>query len=153
MRFQNGIKSKNIFVFGNSGSGKSTLAAKIASYLSDARLTKKINFIDVSSSSTGSSDVLRSYSRVLGFSIMDYKNFNFNDNHKNNEEINVFDFSGDMNTCIAIRTMVVKDGRVYFQSGAGIVIDSNPDKEFEETIHKAQAINSAIDLAEKGLVK
>jgi len=67
--------------------------------------------------------------------------------------IGYFDFSGDMNTCIAIRTMVVKDGKVYFQSGAGIVIDSNPDKEFEETIHKAQAINSAIDLAEKGLVK
>ena len=73
------LKSKNIFVFGNSGSGKSTLSAKIASYLSDAKLTKKINFIDVSSSSTGYSDVLRSYSRVLGFSIKDYKNFNFSD--------------------------------------------------------------------------
>ena len=70
------LKAKNIFIFGNSGSGKSTLAAKIASYLSDAKLTKKINFIDVTNSSTGQSDVLRSYSRVLGLSIRDYKSFN-----------------------------------------------------------------------------
>ena len=49
------LKSKNIFIFGNSGSGKSTLAAKVASFLSDAKLTKRINFVDVSSSSTGNS--------------------------------------------------------------------------------------------------
>ena len=63
-----------------------------------------------------------------------------------------FDFSGDMNTCIAIRTMVMKDDVIYFQAGAGIVYDSDPTKEFEETINKASAINSAIDLAENGLV-
>ena len=63
-----------------------------------------------------------------------------------------FDFTGSMNTCIAIRTMVVKDGRIYFQSGAGIVHDSDPDMEYEETINKAKAINSAIDLAENGLI-
>jgi len=57
-----------------------------------------------------------------------------------------------MNTCIAIRTMVIKDNIVYFQSGAGIVYDSDPKKEFEETVNKAKAINSAIDLAENGLV-
>jgi len=67
--------------------------------------------------------------------------------------IGYFDFTGDMNTCIAIRTMIVKDENAYFQSGAGIVHDSNPEKEFEETVSKAKAINSAIDLAENGLVK
>ena len=66
--------------------------------------------------------------------------------------IGYFDFTGDMNTCIAIRTMVMKDNMVYFQSGAGIVIDSESEKEFEETVNKAKAINSAIDLAENGLV-
>ena len=66
--------------------------------------------------------------------------------------IGYFDFSGDMNTCIAIRTMVVKDGTIFFQSGAGIVNDSDADKEYEETINKAKAINSAIDLAENGLI-
>ena len=66
--------------------------------------------------------------------------------------IGYFDFTGDMNTCIAIRTMVMKDGSVYFQSGAGVVYDSDPTKEFEETVNKAKAINSAIDLAENGLV-
>ena len=67
--------------------------------------------------------------------------------------IGYFDFTGDMNTCIAIRTMIVKDKNIYFQSGAGIVYDSDPEKEFEETVSKARAINSAIDLAENGLVK
>ena len=66
--------------------------------------------------------------------------------------IGYFDFTGDMNTCIAIRTMVIKDNIVYFQSGAGIVYDSDSKKEFEETVNKAKAINSAIDLAENGLV-
>ena len=66
--------------------------------------------------------------------------------------IGYFDFTGDMNTCIAIRTMVMKENIVYFQSGAGIVYDSDPEKEFEETVNKAKAINSAIDLAENGLI-
>ena len=57
-----------------------------------------------------------------------------------------------MNTCIAIRTMVMKDDTIYFQAGAGIVYDSDPIKEFEETVNKASAINSAIDLAENGLL-
>jgi anthranilate synthase component 1 len=67
--------------------------------------------------------------------------------------IGYFDFTGDMNTCIAIRTMVIKDKNAYFQSGAGIVYDSLPEKEFEETVSKARAINSAIELAENGLIK
>ena len=90
------INAQNIFIFGNSGSGKSTLAAKIASYLSDKRSSKNINFIDVNNSSTGTSDVLRSYSRVLGFPIKDYNFFNFNDSVEHNT-LNIFDFSGDIN--------------------------------------------------------
>jgi anthranilate synthase component 1 len=66
--------------------------------------------------------------------------------------IGYFDFTGDMNTCIAIRNMVMKDDCVYFQSGAGIVYDSDPQKEYEETENKARAINKAIDLAENGLL-
>lgn len=66
--------------------------------------------------------------------------------------VGYFDFTGDMNTCIAIRTMVMKDEIVYFQSGAGIVYDSDPTKEYEETVNKAEAINTAIDLAENGLI-
>ena len=66
--------------------------------------------------------------------------------------IGYFDFTGNMNTCIAIRTMVMKDNKVYFQSGAGIVYDSLPEKELDETQNKAKAINLAIDLAEKGLL-
>lgn len=93
-RMQN---SKNIFIFGNSGSGKSTLSAKIASFLSDKKCTKEINFIDVSNSGTSHSDILRSYSRVLGFPIKDYKYFNFNENDHHNSKINIFDFSGDLN--------------------------------------------------------
>src|SRR5690606_25950298 len=46
--------------------------------------------------------------------------------------VGYFDFSGDMDTCIAIRTMVVTDDRVYIQAGAGVVADSRPEREFEE---------------------
>ncbi len=66
--------------------------------------------------------------------------------------IGFFDFTGNVNTCIAIRTMIIKNGSVHFQSGAGIVHDSNPTKEYEETVDKAKAIMTAIDFAENGLV-
>ncbi len=66
--------------------------------------------------------------------------------------VGFFDFTGNVNTCIAIRTMLLKDGSAYFQSGAGIVHDSDPTKEFEETVNKAKAIMAAIDFAENGLV-
>jgi anthranilate synthase component 1 len=66
--------------------------------------------------------------------------------------VGFFDFTGNVNTCIAIRTMIMKDGSAYFQSGAGIVHDSDPTKEFEETVNKAKAIMAAIDFAENGLV-
>ncbi len=94
--FSRFLNSQNIFIFGNSGSGKSTLSAKIASYLSDKKSSKIINFIDVNNSNTGNSDVLRSYSRVLGFPVKDYNFFNFNDSVENNT-VNIFDFSGDLN--------------------------------------------------------
>ena len=94
--FSRFLNSQNIFVFGNSGSGKSTLAAKISSYLSDKKNPKIVNFIDVNNSSTGNSDVLRSYSRVLGFPVKDFNFFNFNDSLESNS-INIFDFSGDLN--------------------------------------------------------
>ena len=66
--------------------------------------------------------------------------------------VGFFDFTGNVNTCIAIRTMILKDGSAHFQSGAGIVHDSDPTKEFEETVNKAKAIMAAIDFAENGLV-
>jgi anthranilate synthase component 1 len=66
--------------------------------------------------------------------------------------VGFFDFTGNVNTCITIRTMLLKDGSAHFQSGAGIVHDSDPTKEFEETVNKAKAIMAAIDFAENGLV-
>ncbi|MDC3091247.1 GTP-binding protein [Rickettsiales bacterium] len=96
--FDRVLKSRNIFVFGNSGSGKSTLVAKLASYISDARKTTNINFIDVSNTSTNHSETLRGYSRVLGLKMKDFNSFNFNESSNNNvNEINIFDFSGDLN--------------------------------------------------------
>ena len=95
--FDRVLKSRNIFVFGNSGSGKSTLVAKLASYISDARKTTNINFIDVSNTSTNHSETLRGYSRVLGFKMKDFNSFNFNENFNNDvKDINIFDFSGDL---------------------------------------------------------
>ena len=60
-------------------------------------------------------------------------------------------FSGDMDTCILIRTMLIKDGTAYLQAGAGIVYDSVPEREFEETVNKAKALFKAVEFAEKGL--
>ncbi len=60
-------------------------------------------------------------------------------------------FDGSMDTCILIRTMVVKDGRAYLQAGAGIVYDSDPQGEYEETVNKAKALFRAVEWAERGL--
>lgn len=65
--------------------------------------------------------------------------------------VGYFGFSGNTDTCITIRSILIKDGRVYVQSGAGIVADSVPEKEYEETLNKAQAIFKAIQKAEEGL--
>ncbi|MBN1493595.1 MAG: anthranilate synthase component I [Candidatus Omnitrophica bacterium] len=56
-------------------------------------------------------------------------------------------FSGDMDMCIMIRSMFIEKGKVYLQAGGGIVYDSNPIKEYEETINKAGALFHAIDIA------
>jgi len=63
--------------------------------------------------------------------------------------VGYFDFSGNMDTCIAIRTMVVTGDSVYIQAGAGIVADSDPAKEFDETKNKAGALVEALSLALK----
>jgi len=62
------------------------------------------------------------------------------------------DFSGNMDTCIAIRTMVVRDNRVSIQAGAGIVADSDPGREYDETVNKARALHEAIRVAAEELI-
>ena len=58
------------------------------------------------------------------------------------------DFGGDMDVCIALRTMVMVGQTVDVQAGCGVVADSDPAKEYEETVHKARALLRAIDVAE-----
>jgi anthranilate synthase component 1 len=65
--------------------------------------------------------------------------------------VGYFSFSGNLDCCITIRTIVIKGGNAYIQAGAGIVADSKPDKEREETVNKAKALVKAIEMAEKGL--
>lgn len=60
------------------------------------------------------------------------------------------DFGGNMDTCIALRTMVIADGTVYIQAGGGIVADSVPSLEYEETMNKAKAMLRGIAIAEAG---
>ncbi len=62
-----------------------------------------------------------------------------------------FSYSGNMDMCITIRTLFIKDGKVFVQSGAGIVADSDPEKEYAETVNKALAMMNAVEMAEKGL--
>lgn len=61
--------------------------------------------------------------------------------------VGYFDFSGNMDTCIVIRTMVITDDKIYIQAGAGIVADSDPHKEFIETKNKAGALVEALSVA------
>jgi anthranilate synthase component 1 len=58
-------------------------------------------------------------------------------------------FNGDLDTCIALRTMLVKDGVAYVQAGGGVVADSNPTLEFQESGNKAAALLRAIEVAEE----
>src|SRR5438445_1974920 len=62
-------------------------------------------------------------------------------------------FNGDMDLAIAIRTALVKDGRMHVQAGAGIVADSVPESEWEETRAKGRAILRAAEIGEKGMEK
>ncbi|MDT7808880.1 MAG: anthranilate synthase component [Acidobacteriota bacterium] len=61
------------------------------------------------------------------------------------------DYADNLDSCIVIRTVVVRDGRAHVQAGAGIVADSVPEREYEETVNKARAVLNAIEMAERGL--
>ncbi len=61
--------------------------------------------------------------------------------------VGYFSFSGNMDTCINIRTILVKGNTAYIQAGAGIVADSIPEKEYYETVNKAKAMLKAIEIA------
>jgi anthranilate synthase component 1 len=61
------------------------------------------------------------------------------------------DFSGNLDSCIAIRTLVARGGRGYIQAGGGIVADSVPESEYRESLNKAQALVRALELAANGL--
>jgi anthranilate synthase component 1 len=60
------------------------------------------------------------------------------------------DFSGNLDSCIGLRTLVAKGGQAYVQAGAGIVADSVPEREYEETVNKARAVIRALEIAHRG---
>lgn len=62
-------------------------------------------------------------------------------------------WNGNMDTAIAIRTAVIKDDVLHIQAGAGLVYDSVPQSEWDETMNKARAVFRAVTLAEKGLTR
>jgi anthranilate synthase component 1 len=64
--------------------------------------------------------------------------------------VGYFDYSGNMDTCIAIRTIVLENGTATIQAGAGIVADSVPELEYQETVNKAMGMIKAVELAESG---
>ena len=64
--------------------------------------------------------------------------------------VGYLDFTGNMDLCIAIRLAHKKNNKVFIRSGAGIVADSVPEKEFEECMNKAGAVLNALDMAEEG---
>ena len=57
------------------------------------------------------------------------------------------DFSGNLDSCIALRTLVAKNGRAYIQAGGGVVADSVPEREYQETVNKAKAVVRALEIA------
>ncbi|QDV65295.1 anthranilate synthase component I [Crateriforma conspicua] len=61
--------------------------------------------------------------------------------------VGYIDYRGNMDTCLALRTMVVQDGTIYVQAGCGVVADSDPDAEYEETLNKAKAMIAGIEMA------
>ena len=64
--------------------------------------------------------------------------------------VGYFGFSGNMDFCITIRTFIMQGDNLWIQAGAGIVADSDPEKEFEETVNKSMGLRKAVQLAEKG---
>ncbi|MEX2175091.1 MAG: anthranilate synthase component I [Pirellulaceae bacterium] len=65
--------------------------------------------------------------------------------------VGYIDYSGNMDTCIALRTLVVQGNQAYVQAGAGIVADSDPQTEFQETLSKARGLLKAIEITEQRL--
>ncbi len=65
--------------------------------------------------------------------------------------VGYFSFSGNLDCCITIRTMLIKDNIAYIQAGGGIVADSVPAREYEETMNKVGALIRAIEMAERGI--
>ena len=61
--------------------------------------------------------------------------------------VGYFDYTGNFDSCITIRTALIKDGRITLQVGAGIVADSEPEREYEETLNKARALMTALTMA------
>lgn len=64
--------------------------------------------------------------------------------------VGYFGFSGNMDFCITIRTFVMQGDDLWVQAGAGVVFDSDPDSEYEETVNKSMGLRRAVELAEKG---
>ena len=64
--------------------------------------------------------------------------------------VGYFSGNGDLDTCIALRTALVKDGKMYVQAGGGVVADSDPEFEYQETINKSKALIRAAELAIEG---
>jgi anthranilate synthase component I len=61
--------------------------------------------------------------------------------------VGYFGFDGNVDSCIVLRSVVLKKGKAYFQAGAGIVADSDARREYEETVNKARAMMQALALA------
>ena len=62
--------------------------------------------------------------------------------------VGYFSFNGNLDTCITIRTALLKDGKAYVQAGGGWVNDSTPEGEFQETVNKSKAMLKAVAMAE-----
>ncbi len=65
--------------------------------------------------------------------------------------VGYFSFTGNMDMCITIRTILIKDGMLNIQAGGGVVADSEPENEYQETINKARALMKAVKMARNGL--
>ena len=63
--------------------------------------------------------------------------------------VGYFDYRGNMDTCITLRTMVICGGKIYIQAGAGLVADSDPASEYAETVNKAKALLNAVEITQK----
>jgi anthranilate synthase component 1 len=63
--------------------------------------------------------------------------------------IGYFGYNGNLDTCIVIRTIIMKGKKVFINAGAGIVADSDPEAEYQETLNKARAMLKAVELAER----